>query len=295
MSTGIFNFSAKISKKSEQPTYSALHGPQKDVQVKTHDALHLAQLHVLALGQAGQRTAVEAAQLGQLGVIAGVHEGAGLWQLQRTALLEHLTDELGAEIVPAALPADMHPAERKTDDVEPVKAAVGHHVLGTAATAVKLAEKYGADVHRAEVAGLLHDCTKKLNMEEQLELCGRYGIQLDELEQKALKLLHAKTGAAAAARIFGENNAVVSAIDYHTTGRAHMTLLEKIIYIADYMEPNRDFPGIDRLREAVWRDLDEGVLLGIDMTLEQLAQKGQPACADSLAARDWLIQTRKEP
>ena len=73
------------------------------------------------------------------------------------------------------------------------------------------------------------------------------------------------------------------------------SLLEKIIYIADYMEPNRDFPGVDRLREAVWRDLDEGVLLGIDMTLEQLAQKGQPACADSLAARDWLIQTRKEP
>lgn len=74
-----------------------------------------------------------------------------------------------------------------------------------------------------------------------------------------------------------------------------MTLLEKIIYIADYMEPNRDFPGVDRLREAVWHDLDEGVLLGIDMTLEQLAKKGQPACADSLAARDWLIQTRKEP
>ena len=169
------------------------------------------------------------------------------------------------------------------------------HVLGTAATAVKLAEKYGADVHRAEVAGLLHDCTKKLSMPEQLALCEKYGIALDELEKKALKLLHAKTGAAAAARIFGENNAVVSAIDYHTTGRANMTLLEKIIYIADYMEPNRDFPGVDRLREAVWRDLDEGVLLGIDMTLEQLAQKGQPACADSLAARDWLIQTRKEP
>ena len=67
MSTGIFNFSAKISKKSEQPTHSALHSPQKDVQVKAHDALHLAQLHALALGQAGQRTAVEAAQLGQLG------------------------------------------------------------------------------------------------------------------------------------------------------------------------------------------------------------------------------------
>ena len=75
------------------------------------------------------------------------------------------------------------------------------HVLGTAATAVKLAEKYGADVHRAEVAGLLHDCTKKLSMPEQLALCEKYGIALDELEKKALKLLHAKTGAAIAREI----------------------------------------------------------------------------------------------
>ena len=72
------------------------------------------------------------------------------------------------------------------------------HVLGTEQEAIRLAERYGADVEKARVAALLHDCTKKLNMEEQLELCGRYGIQLDELEQKALKLLHAKTGAAIA-------------------------------------------------------------------------------------------------
>ena len=75
------------------------------------------------------------------------------------------------------------------------------HVLGTEQEAIRLAERYGADVEKARVAALLHDCTKKLNMEEQLELCGRYGIQLDELEQKALKLLHAKTGAAIAREI----------------------------------------------------------------------------------------------
>ena len=143
--------------------------------------------------------------------------------------------------------------------------------------------------------GILHDITKALSPAQQQKLVDHWKLPVSPFEYAQAKLLHAKTGAAAAARIFGENNAVVSAIDYHTTGRAHMTLLEKIIYIADYMEPNRDFPGVDRLREAVWRDLDEGVLLGIDMTLEQLAQKGQPACADSLAARDWLIQTRKEP
>ena len=118
---------------------------------------------------------------------------------------------------------------------------------------------------------------------------------MSPFEYTQTKLLHAKTGAAAAERIFGEDAAVVSAIDYHTTSRANMTLLEKIIYIADYMEPNRDFPGVERLREAVWRDLNEGVLLGIDMTLEQLRLKGQPACSDSLAARQWLLTHRKEP
>ena len=169
------------------------------------------------------------------------------------------------------------------------------HAGGCSRTAAALARKYGADETDAARAGILHDITKALSPAQQQKLVDHWKLPVSPFEYAQAKLLHAKTGAAAAARIFGENNAVVSAIDYHTTGRAHMTLLEKIIYIADYMEPNRDFPGVDRLREAVWRDLDEGVLLGIDMTLEQLAQKGQPACADSLAARDWLIQTRKEP
>ena len=169
------------------------------------------------------------------------------------------------------------------------------HVQGCSETAALLAEKFGADVTDARRAGILHDITKALNSQEQLNLCANYGMILTQFQRENPKLLHAKTGAAAARRIFGENDAVVSAIDYHTTGRANMTLLEKIIYIADYMEPNRDFPGVDRLREAVWRDLDEGVLLGIDMTLEQLAQKNQPACADSLAAKEWLLHTRKEP
>ena len=106
------------------------------------------------------------------------------------------------------------------------------HVLGTEQEAIRLAERYGADVEKARVAALLHDCTKKLNMEEQLELCGRYGIQLDELEQKALKLLHAKTGAAIAREVFGMPQEVYDAIYWHTTGKGNMTLLEKILYVA---------------------------------------------------------------
>ena len=162
------------------------------------------------------------------------------------------------------------------------------HVLGTAATAVKLAEKYGADAHRAEVAGLLHDCTKKLSMAEQLALCERYGIVLDELEKKALKLLHAKTGAALARDVFGVDDEIYNAILWHTTGKPGMTVLEKVIYLADFIEPTRDFPGVDTLRRTVWEDLDRGLLMGLEMTVEEMQEMGSPIHVNTLTARDYL-------
>ena len=162
------------------------------------------------------------------------------------------------------------------------------HVLGTEQEAIRLAERYGADVEKARRAALLHDCTKKLDREEQLALCRRYGIQLDELEQKALKLLHSKTGAAIARDVFGVDDDIYSAIWYHTTGHAHMTKLEKIIYLADYIEPSRDFPGVDTLRKVCYEDLDKGLLLGLEMTIEEMTAMGNPVHRATLEARDWL-------
>ena len=148
------------------------------------------------------------------------------------------------------------------------------HVLGTEQEAIRLAERYGADVEKARVAALLHDCTKRLDMEEQLALCRQYGIRLDALEQQALKLLHAKTGAAIARDVFGVDDEIYRAIWWHTTGHANMTLLEKIIYLADYIEPSRDFPGVDKLRSVCYKDLDEGLLLGLEMTIEEMTSMG---------------------
>ena len=162
------------------------------------------------------------------------------------------------------------------------------HVLGTEQEAVRLAERYGADVRKAQVAALLHDCTKKLDMEQQLALCRRYGIRLDELEQKALKLLHAKTGAAIARDVFGVDDEIYRAIWWHTTGHAHMTLLEKIIYLADYIEPSRDFPGVDKLRSVCYKDLDEGLLLGLEMSIEEMTNMGNPVHHATIEARDAL-------
>lgn len=117
------------------------------------------------------------------------------------------------------------------------------HVMGVEEEAVRLAERWGGDEGMARRAAILHDCTKYLELDDQLRLCRQYGVELDELEQQAVKLLHAKTGACIARDIFGEPDEVYQAIFWHTTAKADMTLLEKIIYIADYIEPNRDFEG----------------------------------------------------
>ena len=162
------------------------------------------------------------------------------------------------------------------------------HVLGTEQEAIRLAERYGADVEKARRAALLHDCTKKLDMEEQLALCRRYGIQLDELEQKALKLLHSKTGAAIARDVVGADDEIYSAIWYHTTGHANMTKLEKIIYRADYIEPSRDFPGVDKVRKVCYEDLDRGLLMGLEMTIEEMTSMGNPVHHATIEARDAL-------
>lgn len=158
------------------------------------------------------------------------------------------------------------------------------HVLGCRDTAVALARHYGANETDAARAGILHDITKVLPPAQQLLLCQTYGVELDAFSRANAKTLHALTGSLVAERIFGENKAVCSAICHHTTGCANMTLLEKIIYIADYMEPNRDFPEVEALREVTWRDLDSAVLMGLEMTLAILQANRRAIAPDSLAA-----------
>ena len=164
------------------------------------------------------------------------------------------------------------------------------HVLGTEQEAVRLVRRYGGDETQARIAALLHDCTKKLDMAEQLALCAAYDIPLDELEQRALKLLHSKTGAAVARRVFGVEDAVYDAIWYHTTGKPDMTRLEKILYLADYIEPSRDFPGVEELRRAVYEDLDHGLLLGLSMTIQEMEEMGNPVHHQTRDARDYLLK-----
>ena len=162
------------------------------------------------------------------------------------------------------------------------------HVLGCRDTAVELARRWGADETDAARAGLLHDVTKALKGQQQLTLCEAYGIVLDDFSRKNTKTLHALTGSLVAKRIFGENDAVVSAIESHTTGKADMSLLEKIIYVADYMEPNRDFPGVGQLRRLAFADMDEALRMGLEMTLQMLLKDGKEVSPGSMEALFWL-------
>ena len=162
------------------------------------------------------------------------------------------------------------------------------HVLGTEQEAIRLAERYGADVEKARIGALLHDCTKKLDLEEQLALCRHYAIPLDDLERQTLKLLHSKTGAAIARDVFGVDDEIYGAIFWHTTGRAGMTLLEKILYLADYIEPSRNFPGVDKLRDVCYKNLDAGLLMGLEMTIEEMNELGAPVHRATIEARDAL-------
>ena len=162
------------------------------------------------------------------------------------------------------------------------------HIRGTEEEAVRLARRWGADETYARRAGILHDCTKYLELEDQLSLCRQYGVQLDELEQVAVKLLHSKTGACIARAVFDEPDEVFWAIYWHTTAKADMTTLEKILYVADYMEPNRDFEGVERLRELAYQDLDKALLLGVETTIQEMKDRKLPVHQNTLQAQAWL-------
>ena len=167
------------------------------------------------------------------------------------------------------------------------------HVLGCRDAAVSLARHWGADETDAARAALLHDITKALDGPLQLTLCSEYGIILDDFSRKYPKTLHALTGGYVAQRIFGENREVVDAIFSHTTGKRDMNTLQMIIYIADYMEPNRDFPGVEDLRKAAYEDLHKAMELGLHMTLQHLARQGNEVSPASQEALAWLKQNVK--
>lgn len=156
-----------------------------------------------------------------------------------------------------------------------------HHTLGVMYTAAALAMRYGEDIERAQIAGLLHDCAKCIPNDKKLKLCKRHNIPVSETEQKSPYLLHARLGAYIAEAKYGIHDPeILSAIEFHTTGRSAMTLLEEIIYIADYIEPMRDkAANLPEVRRLAFEDIDMAVYVTMRDTIQYLEQK--KSCLDN--------------
>ena len=158
------------------------------------------------------------------------------------------------------------------------------HIRGCEEESARLANRWGADEEKMRRAAILHDCTKYFSLEEHLTVCDRYAVALDPLERATDKLLHAKSGAALAQYVFGQEPDVCRAICYHTTARANMSLEEKILYVADYMEPNRDFPEVAELRRLAYSDLDKAVGMGASLSMKEMFLRDKTLHRDTQGA-----------
>ena len=164
------------------------------------------------------------------------------------------------------------------------------HSRNVAAAAVRLADKYGEDVLKAETAGILHDITKELKYENQLQIVESGGIILDDVCKKSPQLLHAVTGMVYCRDTLGITDTdILNAIKYHTTARANMSLLEKIIFIADFISDERDYPDVDVMRAECEKSLEDGMLYGLGFVIPDLVARKRAIHPDALAAYNELV------
>ncbi|WFA09505.1 bis(5'-nucleosyl)-tetraphosphatase (symmetrical) YqeK [Tissierella sp. Yu-01] len=169
-----------------------------------------------------------------------------------------------------------------------------YHSIGVMKTAIKLARIYDCDIEKARIAGILHDCAKYRDKSYLLKRANDFGIILDNIMLENTELIHGPLGAMVAKFEFGiRDDEILDAICYHTTGRKNMTTLDKIIYIADYIEPNRDFPGVDEARELAYKDLNKSLKFAMENTIIFLLRQGKLVHLDTIEARNYLVLLEK--
>ncbi len=169
-----------------------------------------------------------------------------------------------------------------------------NHTLGVLETSILLAKTHGVSEERASLAAILHDYAKPLSYEDALKIVDDFGIILDEETLKSSEIIHGPIAAYFAKEKFNiEDEDVLNAIYYHTTGRENMSTLEKIIYLSDYIEPNRNFPGIGIIRELALQDLDKAVFLGMNNTIKYLIDRNIPIHTNTIKGRNYLLNLHK--
>lgn len=168
------------------------------------------------------------------------------------------------------------------------------HSLGVSATAAELAERHGADPAKARLAGLLHDCARGMPSNLLLQKAEAFAIVLNDVELREPALLHAPVGAKLAGTEYGiDDPEILSAIRWHTTGGPAMGLLDEIIFLADYIEPGRDFAGVDKPRSLALTDLDAALLAVYDQTLIHLVEKRGLIHPATIEGRNSLLYKMK--
>ncbi|MFU7517036.1 bis(5'-nucleosyl)-tetraphosphatase (symmetrical) YqeK [Clostridium sp. HCS.1] len=164
------------------------------------------------------------------------------------------------------------------------------HVLGVVDTAIRLAKINKVDEKKAEIAALAHDIAKNMTIYELKDILDKNNIELSYDEENNQELWHSMVGPIVAKEIFGiEDEEILSAMRWHTTGKENMSKLDKVIYMADMIEPNRNFQGVDNLRRETFKDLDNGVLQGLNHTIKYLLNKGVAIDINSIKARNYLL------
>lgn len=177
-----------------------------------------------------------------------------------------------------------------------------HHTVGVAYTAMSMAMKYNPQpdnnefMIKAEVAGLLHDCAKCVDNDKKIRICNKNQISYSKIEAENPYLLHGKVGAYIARKEFDIlDEDILNAITWHTTGRPDMSLLEKIIFVADYIEPSRrPIPELNLIRQLAFTDINQAVIKILENTLKYLNEKGNPIDDMTQKTYDSYIRTERE-
>lgn len=171
-----------------------------------------------------------------------------------------------------------------------------YHSQRVAECAAELAAKYGADVEKARLAGILHDIMKDTDEEEQLKIMEQFGIMLTEAQRHGPKLWHALSGAAYIQYILGVGDQeVLDAVACHTGGKSGMGLLDKVLFVADYISADRDYPGVERMRELAKSSLEEAMVEGIAFTVQEKTGERytlDPACICAYNEALWVLEER---
>ena len=168
------------------------------------------------------------------------------------------------------------------------------HSIGVMEKAGELAEYYGLDINKARIMGLAHDIAKQMSKEEIKEYVEEHGIELDEIEMLNTSLIHAKIGADICKREYNFDEQMANAVKYHTTGNPEMDLMAKIIFMADKIEENRHYIGIERRRELTLKDIDRAIIETIDYTTQYCIEKNELIHPDSINTRNYLLKVKKE-